>query len=246
MTCHPFQIRDATGKVTGGGFMCTRGRTRIQPPCKFCPSQPKPTPSTLLCDGILADGRTCDKPMCAAHAKHVGDNRDLCPACIAAGRTHDMQEAVRRPGAASPATDIRGLTLWRPWTWAICHAGKRVENRDWPAPPHASGNYLAIHAGKTYDAVAVAALREAGFDPPPPEGCPQGIVAVAQIVDVVTQAPAGQELWFSGPYGWVLDNVVVLREPVACRGAQGLWRLELPVLEQVRAAWKAAKELSHG
>lgn len=31
-------------------------------------------------------------------------------------------------------TDWRCLTLRQPWAWAVCHAGKDVENRGWPVP----------------------------------------------------------------------------------------------------------------
>ena len=79
MPCIPFTIGD------GFGVICTRGRRGPPPPCKFCPTQPKATPSTLLCDGDR-DGRSCDKPICARHATHVGPDVDLCPACVAEGR----------------------------------------------------------------------------------------------------------------------------------------------------------------
>jgi hypothetical protein len=61
--------------------------------CEFCSAR-----SSLLCDGKLPDGRTCDKRICRAHARMVAhvslqtkggrrcDTRDLCPDCIAAGR----------------------------------------------------------------------------------------------------------------------------------------------------------------
>lgn len=46
--------------------------------------------------------------------------------------------------------------------------------------------------------------------------------------------------WLLGTYGWLLDNVVRLPKPIACKGRQGLMPLypELvgPVLEQVEAA----------
>lgn len=45
---------------------------------------------------------------------------------------------------------MRILTLWRPWAWAIIHAGKDVENRQ----RNAAGSYrgpIAIHAGLQSD-----------------------------------------------------------------------------------------------
>ena len=46
---------------------------------------------------------------------------------------------------------VRCLTLRRPWAWAVAHAGKDVENRDWqcPLPP---GTIVAIHAGQKFEA----------------------------------------------------------------------------------------------
>lgn len=37
-----------------------------------------------------------------------------------------------------------------------------------------------------------------------------GIVGLADLVDVVDQCPPGQEEWWSGPFGWVLENVRTL------------------------------------
>lgn len=44
---------------------------------------------------------------------------------------------------------LRALTLWAPWAWAICYMGKDVENRDWKrgVPQSLVGQRLAIHAG---------------------------------------------------------------------------------------------------
>lgn len=31
--------------------------------------------------------------------------------------------------------------------------------------------------------------------------------------------------WFFGPFGWALDEIRPLAEPVPCKGALGLWRV---------------------
>jgi hypothetical protein len=36
-------------------------------------------PGELLCDWKIGGGKTCDKPICAEHAQHVDDDKDLCP-----------------------------------------------------------------------------------------------------------------------------------------------------------------------
>lgn len=67
-----------TMKLPGGGFaiVCTRGRRPNL--CDVC----KHRPFEVLCDYPLAGakaGKTCDRKLCRGCAKHVGENKDLCP-----------------------------------------------------------------------------------------------------------------------------------------------------------------------
>lgn len=45
--------------------------------------------------------------------------------------------------------------------------------------------------------------------------------------------------WSPGRYAWRGDHPAWLREPIPCRGGQGLWTLPPELVEQVRAtgAW---------
>lgn len=65
--CTPFRLPGG-----GGGFVCTRGPRMKK--CAFCSHI-----GTKLCDFPVGDGKTCDKPMCAHHAKSVGPDLDHCP-----------------------------------------------------------------------------------------------------------------------------------------------------------------------
>lgn len=56
----------------GTAIVCSRG-PRAKP-CAYCR-----TPHAKLCDHVLPNGRTCDRPLCAAHAFHVGPGLDYCP-----------------------------------------------------------------------------------------------------------------------------------------------------------------------
>lgn len=70
MGCNHILIKDESGKLIGTGFICTSGRTKR---CRWCDQS-----RTKLCD--FPNGKkTCDAPMCDAHAKNVGNNRDYCP-----------------------------------------------------------------------------------------------------------------------------------------------------------------------
>jgi hypothetical protein len=42
--------------------------------------------SSLLCDWELADGKTCDAPLCTEHAHEIGHDRHLCPIHLAQHR----------------------------------------------------------------------------------------------------------------------------------------------------------------
>jgi hypothetical protein len=75
-----------------------------------------------------------------------------------------------------------------------------------------------------------------------------GVVAVVMVYDYVDAFDAvrgeisvGQAPWFSGPFGWLLTDVVAI-EPVPCLGAQGLWLLPPDVERQVLARERAARE----
>lgn len=162
----------------------------------------------------------------------------------------------------------RGCTLWRPWPACFLlreRAGrpgpKRVENRDWYpqwaclpmvggialADP-AVGLWLALHAGRTADEDALQDIREEGFSELQ-MGSPALIVGVARLARVLDLDVLGHshpairrhDPWAVGRYCWEVDRVRELPAPVACRGAQGLWRLPELVLEQVRRQWRTGQ-----
>lgn len=56
---------------------------------------------------------------------------------------------------------MKAMTLHQPWSWAIAHAGKRVENRTWAPPASIIGQRVAIHAGLRLDKLALDSVRDA-------------------------------------------------------------------------------------
>lgn len=139
---------------------------------------------------------------------------------------------------------MRGLTIKQPWAWAICFAGKRIENRSRPIPAKLVGQRVAIHAGT---GTASAAFQ---LDSPP-----AAVRAWAKTVEplrnrciVATAVLAGSDgdptdAWaIPGRCHWRLEDVVVLREPVpVARGQLGLWRLDPETETRVRAAEQEAR-----
>ena len=53
-------------------------------------------PSAYLCDGANEANRsgTCDAPLCELHARQIGPNRHLCPACLQSHRDSDPQRGL--------------------------------------------------------------------------------------------------------------------------------------------------------
>lgn len=111
---------------------------------------------------------------------------------------------------------MKALSIRQPWAWAILHAGKRVENRDWQHTPRwMVGQSICLHASKGctreehYEAVE-SILRVPGVDHlaahralldetskgyRPALTLPRGaIVGKARVVDVV-QTDADGHRW---------------------------------------------------
>lgn len=142
---------------------------------------------------------------------------------------------------------MRALTVRPPWSWAISHGPKRVENR----PRRATHRGLfAVHAGKSWDwdgadnSLVLRAWRKAGLDvyrldPSHPNMTMGAVVAVADLTDVCSTSRQSTDIicecgpWAaSGQHHLILADVRPLAEPVPCKGMLGLWRLP----EDVEAA----------
>jgi hypothetical protein len=155
-----------------------------------------------------------------------------------------------------PKRLIRAITFRHPWLWAVRHLGKRIENRTWRPPRWLIGCHLALHGGSSPSGKAVeevdqdlrwilarhrAKAVEAGFPRPTVNDtilC--GIQAVAPGIDGVTRGDAPS--FARGQHGIVLGEPTWLPQPVPARGQQGLWELDSQTLEQVREAFKAARQ----
>ena len=178
--------------------------------------------------------------------------------------------------------EMRALTLWPEWAWAVARLGKNVENRTWPPPKTLEpGARIAIHAGMTFGgsearycgvntvfnpviemarrsgwrlAVEAAENEVFGYSVRTAMDTVRSkihkmqrgaVVAVAKFAGYLgpgqRRVPPGMEgvdlwsWWAQDQFGWILKDVVTLREPVACRGKQGLWKLEPAVMHAVLA-----------
>lgn len=104
---------------------------------------------------------------------------------------------------------MKALSIRQPWAWAILHAGKDIENRDWPTSFRGP---VLIHAGQKADCEVnelTPLLQATNFQdwskvPLAVADLPRGgIVGRAEIVDCVF---ASDSKWFFGDYGFVIRN----------------------------------------
>lgn len=131
------------------------------------------------------------------------------------------------------------LTIRQPWAWAICRAGKDIENRTRP-DRRIPGQIVAIHAGQAQDwsgLVAIARARRASGQRSQTRivfaEAPTGaIVAVARFGEPVRESASP---WFTGPIGWPLSEVRVLATPIPCRGQRGFWAVPAEIETAIAA-----------
>lgn len=150
---------------------------------------------------------------------------------------------------------MKGLTLRHPWPFAICHWGKRIENRSWFPPSSLIGQRFVIHGGKVPASSSHLAEIKDIFDSLKViHGLPEyrvngdltlrdilmpGIVCTAVLDSVIefgSDDVRCSDPWFdkiNGNKGWVLRDVIVLPEPIAISGAQGLWNVPQDVVEEI-------------
>lgn len=73
-----------------------------------------------------------------------------------------------------------------------------------------------------------------------PYGAVVAVATYAGAVDRPVVVDGEPDPWFVGPWGWLLEDVVTLPEPVPCRGDRWLWQMSGDVLAAVRDGYRTA------
>lgn len=121
---------------------------------------------------------------------------------------------------------MKAISIQNPWAWAILNAGKDYENRTWAT------NYrgtIAIHVGRKVDWDSLQFFKELGIQLPAVlhTGCIIGEVDIVDCINVESDGKPDSE-WAFGPYCWKLANPRIYKEPVKCKGALGLFWVNIP------------------
>lgn len=117
------------------------------------------------------------------------------------------------------------LAVRQPWAWAIIHAGKDIENRDWA--PYRSGwrfrGRVAILAsqGMTQDEYAegretINRLWNLGWCPPPHELIRGAIIGSVEIAGVANKSTCASP-WMFARRGFILRNPIPC-DPIPAQG----------------------------
>lgn len=145
------------------------------------------------------------------------------------------------------------LSMIQPMGTAIVRGWKPIENRKWKPWERVIGKRIAIHAGLKFDAgyfdtigrifsawggtrwrwddlIDMTSLR-----------CEQGaIIGTARVAGFITEADdvvAGRDrAWFTGPFGWLMEDPIEIETPIGCKGFQSLWRIPDAIRERLAIA----------
>ncbi|MFG2532783.1 hypothetical protein [Streptomyces sp. NPDC048516] len=129
---------------------------------------------------------------------------------------------------------MKALTIRQPWSGAIAHQSKRVENRTWKLPDKYRGARILIHAGAEPDKSAT--VHGPNLD------VYGAFIAVARITGYhydTGNDPCCSEWAFQGTYHWTLDDVRALPEPIPAKGRLGFWTPTDDALNAARAQLEA-------
>ena len=122
---------------------------------------------------------------------------------------------------------MKALTICQPYAHLIVIGDKIIENRKWATSYRGP---LAIHAGKSRQ------WLEDGDEQEWPHMVFGAVVAIADLRGCARLEDLPLEYrdhaHASGPWCWILRNVLPLKKPIPMRGAQGLWEwVEAPTAE---------------
>jgi hypothetical protein len=114
------------------------------------------------------------------------------------------------------------ITLKQPWIHYILYHGKDVENRTWKLPESSKNQWIALHAGKTFDKNycprSSISLDKNQFS---------AILGFIQFSDCITNSSS--EWAIENQYHWVISQKIILKEPIPCKGKLGFWIVDIPL-----------------
>ena len=138
---------------------------------------------------------------------------------------------------------MKALSIRQPWARLIVLGWKDIENRTWPIghrqnDPTQLPIRIYVHASKTLAKYpnCYNDLEEIAHGDHDLLACLVNLMgfkfcldlgAVIGEVDIADCVKTSESQWFEGPYGFVLANPTVYREPIPCKGKLGFFKPEI-------------------
>src|SRR6476620_11362601 len=121
---------------------------------------------------------------------------------VARSRRTD-RPATHTAGARTKQSGPRILSLKQPWTWAVAAGKMTTENRTWSTPDRGT---VYIHASSKLDCAALAWLRDQADVTPQAAFMHGAVVAVVEMVDVLTQPQPDAAAFTGGSSGRTVSS----------------------------------------
>lgn len=122
---------------------------------------------------------------------------------------------------------IRCLTVCQPYAWAIVKGIKPVENR---TKNTRFRGRLYIHSGKSEKMLYPTHKLANGIVVPKEELIFGAIIGYVDVIDSAPMLIAPPNPFNIGPFCWVLENAVMLQDPIQWRGALGIFSANVQTL----------------
>lgn len=141
------------------------------------------------------------------------------------------------------------ITIKDPWAQAIVYGTKRIENRKWaPKSSISVGDAIGIHVANSVDKDAIEYLRETGmYSYSKRRHHPGHIIGIGTYAGAYGEGDfgylenscpykdklirIGDDLWFNGPNGLVIEKVWQLNNPIPAKGKLGIWKKSVDVVD---------------
>lgn len=144
---------------------------------------------------------------------------------------------------------MKAVSLTQPWATLVATGAKKLETRSWrtyhrgPLVIHAARRFHNAARAVCYTEPFAETLQRAGFYEAfeLPTGAIVGIVTLigcistGQALEGIDPAEHAFGDYRTGRFAWQLTQAVQLAQPIACKGALGLWTVPDEIAESLQS-----------
>ena len=141
---------------------------------------------------------------------------------------------------------MKALSIKQPWASLVCLGLKDIENRSWKLPLEMEGERIYVHASLKPDRGSFEWLADRGFPIAPALMLQSNMMPTGAIIGEISLIRCvnhSESRWFSGPFGWMLDNPRLYDKPIPYKGQLRFFNVEIPTNKTLqRTATSATAE----